>query len=103
VRFGRAVVNRRANRDRAHVPRLLHLREINLVERIGIRQELVMIELEEKWNPVGVFAGDRAEDTECGGHGITAAFDGKPHDVLRASCRERGWMWEGAEASREKR
>ena len=42
-----------------------------------------MIEFHQKRNLVGVFARDRAERAERGGHRIAAALDGEPDDVFR--------------------
>ena len=64
VRLGRAEVNRGAQRHRPELPGLFHGPEANLVVLVGIRQELVVIDLADEGDLVRVLASDRAEHTE---------------------------------------
>ena len=65
----------------AHIPGLFDLRESDLVGLAGIGQELVVVELEDKWNPVRVTACDDAQNAERRGHRVASAFDGELDDV----------------------
>src|SRR6185295_18619767 len=55
----------------------------NLIKTIRIRQKLVVVEFENERNLVRVLSRDRAQHSERGGDGVTAAFDCEFHDVLR--------------------
>jgi hypothetical protein len=66
LRFFRAEVNRRADAGRAHVEALLHAREADLVEGVRVRDELVVVDLEDERNLVRVLAGAHAEHAERG-------------------------------------
>ena len=57
-------------------------REIDLVELVRVSQQLVVVQLHEERNLVGVLAGHRAEHAQRGGDGVAAAFDRQLHDVL---------------------
>ena len=78
----RPEVDRGADRRRAHVHRLLHRPEQDLVELVGNREQLVVVDLDDERNLVGVLPGADAQDAERRGHGVAAAFDRQPHDVL---------------------
>ena len=82
LRFLRAEVDRRADAHGAHVERLPDAREPNLIERVRIRQELVVIDLEDERNLVRVLPRDRSEHAERGGDGVAPAFDRQLHEVL---------------------
>ena len=73
----------RAYRRRAHVPSLLDLGEINLVEFVGASHQFVVIQLHQKRNLVRVFPRHHAEHAERGGDGVAAAFEGELHDIFR--------------------
>ena len=60
----------------------LHGAEEDLVELVGIGEQLVVVELHEEGNLVRVFARDGAEHAEGGGDGVAAAFDGEFDDVF---------------------
>ena len=81
--LGGAEVDRGAHRARAHVLGLLDGAEHDLVELVGQREQLVVVDLHDEGNAVGVAARAHAEHTEGAGHGVAAAFDGQLHDVLR--------------------
>jgi hypothetical protein len=64
VGFGGAEIDGCADGDGTHVEGLFDLGEHDLVELVGIAQELVVVELDEEGDFVGVFAGAGAEDAE---------------------------------------
>ena len=66
----------------AHIPSHFDVAEKNFVELVGISEKFVVIELYDEGDFVGVFAGDRAQDPEGGGDGVTLAFDGKFDDIF---------------------
>jgi hypothetical protein len=59
LRFLRAEVNGRADPERAHVERLLHAGETDLIVGVRVRNELVMVELQDERNPVGIASRHR--------------------------------------------
>ena len=77
-----AEVDGRPDGGRTHVVGLLDGAEEDLLVLIGVGEELVVVELHEEGDLVGVLAGHAAENAEGGGHGIAAALDGELHDVL---------------------
>jgi hypothetical protein len=81
--FGRAEVDRGADRDRAHRFRLIDAGEENLVVFVGIGQKLVVIELEQERNPVRIFSGACTQHAQRRGDRIASAFDCQAHDILR--------------------
>src|SRR3954449_5906882 len=78
----RAEVDRRADADRAHVPRALDAREHRLVVLVRIAQQLVVVELEDERQLVRVRAADGAEDAERRGDRVAAALDREADEVL---------------------
>ena len=60
---------------------MLNGAEDHLVEAIGESKQFIVIDLHDERNLVGVLAGDRAENAECGSDGVAAAFDGQLDDV----------------------
>ena len=70
-----------ANRGRAHVVGLLHGAEENLIGLVREGQQLIVIDLYDERDFVGVLARDGAEHPEGGSHGVAAAFDGQLDDV----------------------
>src|SRR5688572_1354017 len=87
LRFFRAEIDRRSDAERAHVERLLHAGEADLVVRIGVRDELVVVDLEDERNPVGVTPRHRTEHAQRRRHGVAAAFDPELDDVFRIEVR----------------
>ena len=81
-RFVRAKIDRRADRDRAHIVRLLDRAEHHLVEFVRIGQQLVVIDFHDERDLVRVFAGDRAQHAKGRGHGVAAALDGELDDIF---------------------
>ncbi len=81
--FVRAEINRRAHRCGAHVPRLLDLREINLIKTVRHCHQFVVVQLHDERDFVRVFARHDAQHAERGSDGVAAAFDGQLHDVFR--------------------
>ncbi len=70
-----------ADRRRAHVVGLLHGAEENLIGFVWKGQQLIVIDLYDERDFVGVLARDRAEHAEGGSHGVAAAFDGQLDDI----------------------
>ena len=67
----------------AHVPRIAHRAEQDLVVGVGIGKQLVVVELDDERYPVRIFPGHGPEHAEGRSHGIAAALEGQLHDVLR--------------------
>ena len=67
---------------RTHVIGLLDGAEHDFASNVRIGQELVMVDLHQEGNVVGVFAGNGTKNAKCGGDGIAASLDGEFHDVL---------------------
>ena len=80
--LGRAEVDRRADGHRAHLPRLPHLTEHDLVVGVRVAQELVVVELDDERDAVRVLARAGAEHAERRGHGVAAALDRELDDAL---------------------
>ena len=80
--FGRAEVDGGADRHRAHVARLLDAGKKDLVELVGVGQELVVVELEQERNLVRVLARAGAQHAEGRGHRVAATLDGQLDDVF---------------------
>ena len=81
-RFLGAEVDGRADADGPHVEGLLDAGEEDLIEAVGIRQEFIVVDLEDERNLVGVLARHRAQDAERGGDAVAAPFDGELDDRL---------------------
>ncbi len=81
-RIRRAKVNGGAHGHGAHVPTLLDGTERNLLRFVGVSQKLVVVELHDERDFVGVLARHRAQHAERAGHGVAPAFERQPHDVL---------------------
>ena len=64
------------------LPGLPHRTEHNLVELIGVGQQLVVVDFDHERNLVGVLARHRTKRAERGGHGVATAFHGQPEDVF---------------------
>ena len=79
--FG-AEVDGRADPDTAHVERLLHAREHDLVELVRVGDELAVVELEDEGDLVGVALGDRTEHAEGARDAVAPARDRELDDVL---------------------
>ena len=73
----RAEVDGGADGRRAHVVGCFDRAEQNLVELVGVGEQLVVVDLHEERDLVGVLAGDRAEHAEGGGDGVAAALDAR--------------------------
>ena len=77
-----AKVNRGADGCRAHLVGFLNLAEENLLERVRVGHELVVINLHNEGDLVGVLARRHAENAEGRGNRVAAAFNGKLDDVF---------------------
>jgi hypothetical protein len=82
IGFGGAEINGRADGDGAHIERLLHVAEDDLIEFVRIGEKLVVIELDQEGNLMGVFARTGAEHAERRGDCIASALDGQFDDAL---------------------
>jgi uncharacterized protein len=80
--FG-AEIDRRAHGCRAHVVCLVNAREQNLIRFVRVRQQFVMIDLQDKWNAVGVFPRDGTKNSERTRDRIASAVEGKLYNVFR--------------------
>jgi hypothetical protein len=90
ARFLGPEVNRCAHGDRAHVPGLLDVAEVNLVVGVGIGKQLVVVQLHDEWDLVRVLAGHGAQHAQRRSHGVAAALDRQPDDVLRVEVNRIG-------------
>ena len=82
LRLGRAEVDRGADRHRAHLPRLAHLTEHDLVVGVRVAQELVVVELHDERDVVRVLARAGPEHAERRGHRVAPALDRELDDAL---------------------
>ena len=78
----RAEIDGRPNRSRAHVVCILYRPEKDFFKLIGVREQFVVVDLDEERNLVCVFSRNGAKNAEGGCYGITTPFDGKLHNVL---------------------
>src|SRR5207253_10730257 len=81
-RFVRSKIDRRTDRNSSEVLRLFHGSEQHLVEFVRQRQQLVMIDFNDKRNFVSVLSSDASQYTERRGHAVTAALDRQLHQVF---------------------
>ncbi len=92
--FLRTVVDRGAHRYSPHLEGLVHAGKQHLVVLARVGEQLIVVDLDDKGDPVGPLAGYRAQNAEGGGYGVAAALHGQLHDVLRIEVqgirRERG-------------
>ena len=72
-----------ADPGRPHVVRLVDGAEHDLVELVGVGQQLVVVELDDEGDAVGVAPRHRAQHPEGGRHRVAPALDGQLDDVLR--------------------
>ena len=92
-----AEVDRGADAGRPHLPGALGAREWNLVELVGVGQQLVVVELDDERDPVRVPARHGAENAERRGDGVAATLDRELDDLLGVEIR-RVWSEAGAGA-----
>jgi hypothetical protein len=79
----RAEVDRGADGDAALLAGLAYRAEHDLVVGVRVRQELVVVQLEQERDPVRVAAGGGTERAERGGDGVAAALDRQLDDAGR--------------------
>ena len=75
-------VDRGTDGGRAHVMSGFDFSKENFLEGVRVGEEFVVVDFDEEWNLVRVFARDRAEDAEGRADGVATAFDGELDDVL---------------------
>ena len=64
--------------------------EQDLIVTVRVADELVMVELHQKRNPVRVLARHTSQHSECGGHGVAPPLHRQLHNVLGVEiCRIR--------------
>ena len=83
LRLFRAKVDRGADRDCAHLERLIDRGEHDLVVAVRIAEELVVVELQHHRNAMRILAGDRAKHAQGRGDCVAAAFDRELDNVGR--------------------
>src|SRR5437867_6917625 len=83
LRFLGAKIDRRPDPGTALFIRLIDRPEDYLIVSVWVREKLIVIELENEWDLVGVFARDRSEHAEGCSNGVAPSFDRESHDVLR--------------------
>ncbi len=74
----------------AEVPGLLDRAELDLVVFGGEREQLVVVDLHDEGNPVGVAPRERREYAVGRSHGVTTALDSEADDVLRIEVQRIG-------------
>ena len=79
----RAVIDRCPNSYRTHIKGLLDTGKKDLVMFIGIGQEFIVVDLDDKRDFMGVFPGDSSQDPERGGNGIAPSGYCQLNDVFR--------------------
>ena len=89
-RFRRAVIHRGTDGHGAHVEGLVHAGEQGLVVDFGVGQDLVMVDLDDEGDLVGIFARHRAEHAQRRSHCVATAFDGQSDDVFRIEINRVG-------------
>ena len=67
----------------AHVPGVAHRAEQHLVVGVGVRQQLVVVDLDDEGDFVRVSARHGAQHAEGRGDGVAAAFEGEFQNVFR--------------------
>src|SRR5258708_4469365 len=72
VAFRTAPVDRRANRNGAHIPGVFYLSEKSLVIAVGEAEEFIMIDLYDEGDAVRVFAAHDPQYAEGGCDGIAS-------------------------------
>ena len=82
-RFLRTEIDRRSDGGCAEIERLLHVAEHDLVERVGVGEKLVVVELDDERDPVCVSPRDDAERSDCGRYPVAPALERKLDDVAR--------------------
>ena len=90
LRFLGPEVDRRANAHRAHVEGLLDAGKADLIVRVRIGEELVVIELHDEGNPVRVLPRHRAEHAQRRRDRVAATLDRQLDDVLGVEVRGLG-------------
>jgi len=75
-------VNRRADGGRTEVIRLFHRAEFDLIKFVRIAEKLVVVDLDDERNLVGILPCDRRQNAERRGDGVATAFDSELDDVL---------------------
>src|SRR4029078_436660 len=76
-------IDRCADRGRTHFVGLLDRAKEDLLEAVWIRQQLIMVDLDQKRDLVRILACHYAKDSKRGSNRIAAAFDGKFDNVFR--------------------
>ena len=88
--LGRTEVDRRADAGGSELMCSLDGAEHDLVVGGRVGQQLVVVDLDDERDAVGIAAGNRSEHAECRGHGIAAALDRQLHDGGRIEV-DRVW------------
>ena len=83
----RAEVDRRADADRAEVDGLADGGEGHLVAPVRVGEQLVVVELDDERDLVGIATGDDAEDAERRGEGAAVGCERQLGEVLRVEVR----------------
>ena len=78
-----AEINRRADADSAHIEGLLHTAKRDLLVGLWVGHQLVMVQLYDVWNAMGIFAGGRCQHTQRRCNAAASRLDGKLHDLSR--------------------
>ena len=87
----RPEIDRSPHGGGAHVPGIAHGAEHHLVIGVGVGEQLVVVELDDERYLVCISACHGAQHAEGRSHGVTAALDGQPDDILRVEIgRVRG-------------
>ena len=90
-RLGRAEVDRGADGDAALLAGLADRREHDLVVGVRVGQDLVVVQLEQERDPVGVAAGGRAERPERRRDRVAAALDRELDDPAPGRSSRGSW------------
>ena len=81
--FRRSKIDRRTNTGASHVISLLDGGEKSLIMDIRIREQFIMINLEDERNLMGIFARDGSQHAKRRRDSIAAALDRQANDIFR--------------------
>ncbi len=72
--FFRAIIDSCSHSYGAHIERLINAGKQYLIVLVGVRQQFIMIQLQNKWNFVCIFSGNSSQNPQSRCNRITATF-----------------------------
>src|ERR1051325_3713064 len=92
-RFIRPEIDSRSYCDGTHVSRLINGSEHYLVEFVWVSQQLIMVDLNHKWDLVSVLTSDRTKNAKSQCNGVAASLNGEFHNIFGIEV-----LWIGSKA-----